>query len=100
MSPEPADIACSLDGGEQASRVGAWSALVAQRVGRAWDGDTLRLSFAADASLAAEVARLAVLEQQCCPFFAFTVTVTAGTLTLDVDAPPDARPIVRDLFGS
>ena len=99
MSPDAVQIACSLDAAGQRARGRDWSAIADLALDRHWDGDTLRLAFANDADVAADITRLAVLEQKCCPFFSFTVRVDAGTLTLDVTAPPEARELVSALLA-
>lgn len=52
-----------------------------------------------DATVLDELARLVAAEQACCSFFAFTITVDADGITLDVRAPEEAAAIVADLLG-
>ncbi len=47
----------------------------------------LRLSFVGDRRLDETVRDLAARENECCSFFDFTVTPTAGTVVLDVKVP-------------
>jgi hypothetical protein len=58
-----------------------------------------RASFVSDPDTAARVAALAVREQQCCPFFRFTVEIAAGALALDMTAPAEAGALVAQLVG-
>jgi DNA-binding transcriptional MerR regulator len=93
-------VACSLTAAEVPGRVTDWQALTARAVHREQiDGGTA-LTFAADAGLAAEVARLAAAEQECCEFFDFTVRLTTGQVRLEVRAPADAVDVVTAMFGA
>lgn len=107
-SSEPAGeapIACTLDVGELSTRLDQWTALLADKqdllggvtARRALD-DGLRLEFGPDADVA-ELARLAAAEQGCCRFFAFTLTLDARGIALEVRAPADAQPVLAALFG-
>lgn len=42
---------------------------------------------------------MAAAEQDCCRFFAFSVTVDSRGLALEVRAPADADDVVTTLFG-
>lgn len=94
---EPEAIACTLDASGQADRVGQWQRLLAQARGRqsAEGGLTLRFP----ARLAGPVAELAAAEQECCPFFEFTLHLTAGESRLEVRAPEAAALLLADVFG-
>ena len=57
------------------------------------------LGFLAEEGLASQIAGLAAAEQECCPFFSFTVRLTTGRIRLDVQAPADAAEVVAAMFG-
>jgi MerR family copper efflux transcriptional regulator len=95
-SPE---IACTLDGDAAAEgRMGEWAAMLADVRARTTAPDgTIRLELDGDVSVA-EVARLAVAEQQCCRFFAFAITVDERGVGLEVRAPAEASDVMTALF--
>ena len=97
--PDPcADIACSLDGEGVAERVREWQGVLKHvRAREAVDGG-MRLVLSPGAPVG-EVAALAVAEHDCCPFFAFALTVDGRGAALEVTAPPDAAELVSTLFG-
>lgn len=96
--PGAVPIACSLSGGDQADRVGQWQSLLAQAHGREPVEDGVR--FDLPATLAGPAAELAAAEQRCCPFFGFTLRLEGGGLKLEIRAPGEAWPLVREVFGT
>ncbi|ADG73336.1 transcriptional regulator, MerR family [Cellulomonas flavigena DSM 20109] len=97
-SDEPV-IACSLDAGSVPDRISDWQALVARATLREHVAGGIALTFSASPALAAEVARLAAAEQDCCTFFTFTIQMTTGQVRLEVQAPPGAADVVAAMFG-
>ncbi len=94
-----APIACTLDGGDMATRLDEWNGLLAgvtarQRI----DDGGLRLEFGPGADVA-EIARLAAAEQGCCRFFHFALMIDDRGVALEVHAPPDGEPVLAALFG-
>ncbi len=96
--PRVVPIACSLSGGDQAGRVRQWQSLLAQAQGRELIEDGVR--FDLPATLAGQAAELAAAEQRCCPFFGFTLRLEDGGLKLEIRAPGEAWPMVREMFGT
>lgn len=100
--PEPvADlpIACSLSAGGIEERQQEWSDLLVHVSTRSAAPDgALRLTFD-DATPLEDLTRLVAAERDCCAFFAFTITIDADGLTLDVRAPAGAESMVTTLFG-
>jgi hypothetical protein len=95
-----APIACTLDGGDMATRLDEWNGLLAgvtarQRI----DDGGLRLEFGPGADVA-EIARLAAAEQGCCRFFHFALMIDDRGVALEVHAPPDGEPVLAALFGT
>ena len=96
----PAPIACTLDGGDMATRLDEWNALLAGVTARRRiDDGGLRLEFGPGADVA-EIARLAAAEQGCCRFFHFALVIDDRGVALEVHAPPDGEPVLAALFGT
>lgn len=80
---------CTLPTAERPLRVAEFDELfgtVTEAVTRTADG--VRLTLRPEPEVAARAAGLAMRETECCSFFAFTLTASAGTLSLDVTADP------------
>ena len=91
-------IACTLAPAERPGRLEDWRRLLGQaRAGGPVDGG---LGFLLPARLAGRAAELAAAEQQCCPFFEFTLHLAAGELRLEMRAPEDALPMLAEAFGA
>lgn len=61
--------------------------------------EQLRIDLPSDPEVAADTARLIVRESECCAFFTFTLTVTAGAVHLDVAVPPSQTAVLDALAG-
>ncbi|WP_449066470.1 hypothetical protein [Planomonospora algeriensis] len=96
------DIVCTLGGGAEAmrERLAQWQAVLAPATGRAPVEGGLRLTYAHDAGVALELARLAAAEFACCSFFTFTLTVGPGGTVFTVTAPQAAAELVTAVFGT
>lgn len=92
-------VACSLDATAVPGRVADWQAVLPLAVGREGIAGGVALTFDASPALAADLARLAAAEQDCCSFFTFTVRLSAGRIRLEVQAPPEAADVVAAMFG-
>lgn len=95
--PEPAPIACTLTGGDQADRIGQWRRLLAGAEAEAIEGG-LRFHLAPE--LAGQVAELAAAEQSCCAFFEFVLRLDGGGMRFEVRAPAEAAPLLAEVFGT
>jgi hypothetical protein len=86
-----APSACTLPTAEQPLRVAEFDALFAEAVrGVARPERTrLRLELVFSPEGAARAAELAVRENGCCSFFAFTLAIAGGGLALEVTVPPE-----------
>lgn len=94
-----ADDDCGLDLGDRPARLDEWRALLTHVEARdAIEGGT-RLTLGPGADLA-EVARLMAVEQDCCSFFAFALTVDDRGAALEVRAPAEAVHTVDLLLGT
>jgi MerR family transcriptional regulator, copper efflux regulator len=88
-------IACTLSGNDQAERTGEWRDLLAQGTAREPVPDGIRVTLPAE--LTGPAAEMAAAEQQCCPFFRFTLVFDGGDLQLTMQAPPEAAPLLTAL---
>ena len=90
-SPGPAWVpeACTLPTVEQPLRVAAFDRLFSGVVrGAERTAPTrLHLDLRPDPRAAGRAAELAAAETSCCSFFTFTLTVTSGSLGLDIEVP-------------
>jgi hypothetical protein len=97
---EPPPIACSLSAADyelRAAEIGrlARDALRArQRI-----AGGARLIFAPDAGVQERLARVLAAEARCCPFLTLELERAGGELVLDVTGPPEAAPIIAELFA-
>lgn len=96
---ETVPIACSLNGADIAQRLTDWEDVIGQVVHRDPAEGGVRLVFGVDAPLG-EIARLAAAEYECCPFFAFALTVDTRGIALEVTAPPAGAEILAATFGT
>jgi hypothetical protein len=90
-------IACTLSASDQVARADEWRQLKAKAITREFTDAGARLTFAPGTIAATEVADLVAREVTCCPFFTFTLEVTAQHLMLTITAPEDAVQVVAAL---
>lgn len=91
---------CTLPTDERPVRAETFTALFAEAVRGTdrLDPGRLRLDLDPTPQVAARAADLATRETGCCSFFTFTLTATAGTLTLDI-AVDAAHTLVLDALA-
>jgi hypothetical protein len=78
-------IACTLSSSGLAAQARRWEQLIAQSMTEyAETADGLRLSFRPEPGVAEELRRLVAVENECCPWAAWTVETNAGATVLDV----------------
>ncbi len=58
----------------------------------------VRARFRASAETESELQTLVKLEAECCSFLAMTLRSGENRLVLDVTGPPQARPLIKELF--
>jgi hypothetical protein len=98
---EPVAIACTLETADDVEqRLRDWRAVLAQAVYREETDGGVRLRFGTDATIAADLARLAALETTCCAWLDFVLTVSSTGTTLAVQAPEAGRDVLLSLFGA
>jgi hypothetical protein len=94
-----AEIACTLGGDDQRARIAQWRAVLARARRREPVDGGVRLAYDPEPDLLAELARLTAAEHACCGFLSFTLSVSAAGTAFTVTAPPDAAPLVAEIFG-
>jgi DNA-binding transcriptional MerR regulator len=92
-------IVCTLEAEAAQERWREWQALLDHVQSRRATPTGVELRFARDTDVLTSLAAVAANEVACCSFFSFTLTIDAHAAWLNVAAPPDALPIVRELFG-
>jgi hypothetical protein len=90
-------IACTLSASDQIVRAEEWRQLKQKAITREATDDGARLTFAPETVTATEIADLVAREATCCPFFAFTLEITAHRLVLTIGAPEDSVEVVAAL---
>jgi hypothetical protein len=89
---------CTLPTEERPVRADAFNVLFAEVRGiDRPDPGRLRLDLHPVPEVAARAAELATRETACCSFFTFTLTATAGTLTLDIAVDAAHTPVLDAL---
>jgi hypothetical protein len=97
---DDAPIACTLTPGEYKRRTAELSALAARSlIARAPIDGGQRLTFVDDPAVERELRGAVAAEASCCSFLTMRLQRTTGALTLDVTGPPQAQPIIAELFG-
>jgi hypothetical protein len=92
-------IACSLSADQYEDRTGELSGLADRALRRrepTSDGE--RLTFEAGDEIERELRTAIAAESSCCPFLRMELTRAGDELVLDIAGPPDARPIIAELF--
>jgi MerR family copper efflux transcriptional regulator len=92
-------IACTLGATDMDQRLTDWQALLSRVQARTPIDGGVRLTFQPGTSAEA-ITRLAAGEQDCCRFFAFTLTIDQRGTALEVRAPADGQDVLTTLFGS
>jgi hypothetical protein len=95
---EPTPIACMLDPTAMPDRLAEWRAILDQaRSQSVTDDGVTRIEFG-DAVVLAELVELVAVEQRCCSFLSFAVTVDGRGVGLEVRAPDGAAGVVAAVF--
>lgn len=89
------DVACSLNGVDQETRLPEWTGLAGQATVRTPIEGGVRLIF--DSVDLPAMAELVAREQRCCSFLSFAIGVTPTATTLEITGPPDAGSLIEAL---
>jgi hypothetical protein len=95
---QTAPIACSLEPSAIPERLSEFENILAKTRRRLVVEGGLRLEFDPTIDLGA-LAKLLTAEQQCCPFWSFSVTIDDRGIALEVRGPEGTADILDALFG-
>jgi hypothetical protein len=97
---DPDAVACTLSSADLAARYSRWEQLTARAMTRrAETADGLRLCFRPEPGAEEELRALATMENECCPWAAWTVRTEAGQIELDVrSASAEGIAALHDMF--
>src|SRR5690242_21869885 len=99
MTDTEPTIACTLTSADLAVQAEAWRRLrAASQVGVEELDDGVRLRFRADAGVAAELRRLAAIENECCTWASWSVSLEPGAAVLHVRSAGAGIAAARELF--
>jgi hypothetical protein len=92
-------VACSLTPASLATQSHHWERLAVRAMTeRAETADGLRACFRPDPGVEDELRRLAAVENECCPWAAWTVQANAGQLVLDVRSAAEGIAALHGMF--
>jgi hypothetical protein len=93
-------IACTLTPDARAARGDALAALAARALRSRERTDAgERLTFVGDADIERELRAVIAAERSCCSFLAFDLERSGDRVTLAISGPPEARPVIAELFA-
>jgi len=99
IEPREVPVACTLTPGALAGRVGELAALAERALrSRAPAAGGERLVFADAPGIEDALREAVAAEASCCSFLRMTLARTADGLVLDVTGPPEAQPVIAQLF--
>jgi hypothetical protein len=94
-------VACTLSLADLAAQAGRWQRLADRAMtSRAETDHGLRVTFRAEPGVGDELRALAAVENECCPWAAWTVQAEAGQLVLEVRSAGDGIAALHALFTS
>jgi len=93
-------ISCTLGARDVVQRTSDWQSMLERTEERRATPEGLTLRFPCDPELLGALAVLTAREVECCSFLAFRLTLDAEAAWLTISAPPEAMPMVVDLFGA
>jgi hypothetical protein len=92
-------IACTLSPDQYADRTGELAALAARALRtREHTAAGERLTFIDTSEIERELRAVIAAESSCCAFLTMDLARTGAGLVLDIAGPPDARPVIAELF--
>jgi hypothetical protein len=95
---EAAPIACSLDSAAYRDRLASMRAIGAEGlIGNEEDGSRWTLHFADSDAMRARLASVVEAESHCCSFLDLSLETKEGRISLSIEAPDSARPVVREI---
>lgn len=100
MSEREEPISCSLAGESMTDREQQWRAVGAAALrARAFTPTGLRLEFEAGRETAHALIDLLAAERDCCGWASWSLTSTAASTVIEVEAEEQAVPVLHAMFG-
>jgi hypothetical protein len=99
MTAEP-PIACTLTAAERRARHDEMAALARDLVCADAQESRAVLRFRPAGGTRERVAAFAAAESRCCPFLRMELHDDPGALTLTIDGPPGAQPVIGELVAA
>jgi hypothetical protein len=97
----PLPIACTLSAGELPARLDEIRALSRRALRAKTAGGTHAvLSFDPARGVRDRLAAIVAAEAECCAFLTMRLADEPGAITLTIDAPADAAPLLRELLAA
>jgi MerR family transcriptional regulator, copper efflux regulator len=94
-------IACSLSGEDQAERLGELASLSSRVLGAESTGEGGSLvRFRPDGDTESQLKRIVAAERECCPFLDLSLAEDGSNLTLSIDGPEGAEPMIAEMVGA
>jgi MerR family transcriptional regulator, copper efflux regulator len=94
-------VACTLTSAGLAAQAARWERLIAgSMTERTQTSDGLRMSFRPEPGVEEELRRLVAVENECCPWAAWTMETNAGATVLDVRSIGPGIAALHDMFRS
>ena len=92
------ETVCSLSKDEVGRRLHEWRGALGEAQAVHREGPVLRASFDPSWARIAELGRLCTAETACCPFFAFSLEITASSVVLTMRGLPGADAVAVEFF--
>jgi MerR family copper efflux transcriptional regulator len=97
----PLPIACSLSAGDQAERLRDLASLSERVVGaRATEEGGSLIRFRPDCDTKSRLVGLVAAERECCPFLELSLAEDGQGLTLSIEGPADAEPVIAEIVSA
>jgi hypothetical protein len=94
-------IACSLSGAEMPARLAEMAEIgAASLLGAEASGRRAVLHFGSEPGVRARLSGIVAAESECCAFLTMRLADDSGDVTLTIDGPEGAEPIIEQLVGA
>ena len=94
-------IACSLSGQDQTERLREFASLSSRVLGaESTGGGGSLVRFRLDGDVQSQLTRIVAAERECCPFLDLSLTEDRSTLTLSIEGPEDAQPVITEIVDT
>jgi MerR family copper efflux transcriptional regulator len=94
-------IACSLSDEDRRARLREFSSLSSRVLGaESTGGGGSLIRFRPDGDTQSQLRRIMAAERECCPFLDLSLTENESDLTLSIEAPEDAKPMIAEIVDT